>query len=316
MVTGAEVELISNLASLTAQAKENKKLASSLYVKEHGISSIFRLRFWSLQLLRLSISFAKPIIIVVIVALIVLGAVLFGAISTVYGVYFLKTIGVVIINVFLTIANAFWFGWNGLSLMVYGGFSYIINNMMYYFLSPLVDSLNFVIHMIPGLADFNLVIPAIGPDTLSLQPSHAFSYMAPKPVAWGDWGSVLSIDWVHVGTTPFLTGEYTTVASQNGAELLFPEIQIDSVAEGWWSEIVNRPEDIDFTRRLTVQYISPLANLGEMLMNLFTNAAVRAAATVAQVGNETGAGDPALWLAGPGIWWTLGPWNTVMGWFL
>ena len=302
MVTGAEVELISNLASLSAQAKENQALASSLYVKEHGISSIIRPRFWSLQLMRVSMAFWKPILIVIIIAFIVLGVVLFGAISAVYGVYFFKTVALVIGNVFLTLANAFWFGWNGLTQLVYGGFAYMINNMMYYFLAPLVDSLNFVIHMIPGLADFNLTIPAIGPETLVLQPTEAFSYMAPKPVIWGDWGSVLSIEWTHVGTTPFVSGEYTSVVQQNGAELLFPEFQELAVADGWWSAVVNRPEDIDFTSRLATQYISPMGNLGGMLMNLFTDATVRTVVTATNVANDSGASGAWSWIIGPGIW--------------
>ncbi len=243
-----EQEIKSELAEVAIKANSNMKLARGLYVQKYGISSIIRPKFIFMQLSRLSMALAKPLAITVIIGIIICGALFYGVIEATYGMYFLKAIGIAFVNVLLTVLNALVYAVNALTELLKFGFAYMLNNMMYYFLYPIVEGINMIsdaVSILPYVDTGHVFVPEIGEGlSIALSPPFSFSYMVPDAVIWGDWGSALSFKFIHAGANMY-TGEMISVVSQNGAELLFPQISTGAIAESFWS--ATNPESIPFT---------------------------------------------------------------------
>lgn len=229
----------SEIAMLQEKANSNLKIARGMYVSKYGIGSIVRPKFWLMTIPNVTLSNPVPIIIAFIVGGIALMAVLYGVISAAYSLYFLKAMPCIIANVLLTIGNAIWFGFHGLSQLMLNGFTQVINSMFYWFVGPIINAVNVISSFLTGGNILDFADMAIGSTSIPLQPTHAFAYYVPGPVVWGDWASLATFTAVSPGADPYLTGEYISVVSQNGAELLYPQMNMDGISSGWWTELTS-----------------------------------------------------------------------------
>jgi hypothetical protein len=224
------------VANLALRAANNQKLASGLYKEKYGIGAFFKPKYILLQLSRLGLILWKPIVIVVLVAAIIASIIFYGVIEGVYVAYVAKALACVFLNVIFTIANAIIYAVNGITNLLQFGFAYVLNTMMYFFLQPMIGAINAIKTVLPFLPYDPVQLPLLmGGETIFIQPEACFSYLVPGPVEWGDWGSLSSVFWARAGSTAHVSGEYVSVVSQNGAELLYPQVNIQALAEGWWS---------------------------------------------------------------------------------
>lgn len=281
---------------ITVKAGQNLKAARGLVVQKYGVGSIFRFRFWALYFTQLVLSKPVPVLITIIIAGIAMMCIFFGVISAAYVVYNLKSIPCVTANFFLTIGNAIWFAFNAISNLLLNGFVQIINGMEYYFLKPLIDAINFIANFLTS-GDIVEFKPVVEGGLITMQPTHGFSYWIPDPVKWGDWGSLITFTPIKPGAAPYLTGEFTSVVQQNGAELLYPLYNVEGVAEGpnpWWSEVIGRPNDVYYSFfRSQQKYLETMTDFIARSFESFKNM------VLGWFNNPFGINWPDIWTIGP-----------------
>jgi len=263
------------IKALQLAASKNLSLARGRYVEENGIASIFKPRFWILWGSQVTTANFFPISLAVIFFLIFLMWWLYGTIHLFYMLYVLKTIPMVIANTILTIGNAVWFAFHGLTMLIINGIITIINAIAYFFLEPFARAIAHILHLpvisyIAGMPDGSsvdvwvkefmenaLISWPSGFDTL--QPEQAFAYMVPEPLQFDSankdfvWESLWGYKWVKPGVDIY-TGNMmlANTGKDFGGSLVrlyYPQINPDAVAEGFWTDLPDvTPYVYDFSR--------------------------------------------------------------------
>ena len=190
----------------------------------------------------------------------------YGAVSALYALYFLKSIPIVVCNVILTIVNAVWFAFHGLTMLILNAVITVVNAIAYFFLQPFAEAIVRIIDWIePGDTDIALATKQFMDNVLikwpsdlfnTLQPGNALAYMIPEPVQFDSankefvWESLWSFKWVKPGISPYVAGEYAMVnaGKESIAQLLYPKINENAIADGIWASIESPEYTYDFTR--------------------------------------------------------------------
>ena len=225
--------------------------AKSQMISKHGVKSFFLPQYWYLSLLKLSLS--QPILIgcVCLIAAVVLGAWFFGEISIYYGLFFLKSCICVVVNLFLTLGNAIYFGFHAITQVMQLAFFDLINNIFNLILAPVVNAINqLAVWTTLAESGTNFIdLAALGEGAnISAQPTHGFAYLLPTSVIGAKaWGFLF----VHPGENIYAVDVdnnviYDEVFDQTGAKLLFPMLNPDARSDGWWTAIRDRPPDQDY----------------------------------------------------------------------
>ena len=240
-------------------ALANANLASQLIAQQDGVLAVTKPLFWSLKLVPYLTSAIVPILITVIAILMALMMWVCGWVSFGYMFYFLKTIPVMLWNIFATIINGFYFAFFGVLQLMMMGMTAIVNAVAYFFAGPVIDTINLVIDGVNTIAhviSLGLWTPLQrigfhpwGQSSWNATPSNALSYAIPEHVlfnndpkagfffGWPTLGSLFSFAFVRPGVPLYVTeanGTYNWTLVDTGGliKVYYPTINPDARAKG------------------------------------------------------------------------------------
>jgi hypothetical protein len=261
------------MALLQQTAKFKIDSVADAILVEKGFKGMLSLKFMWLKLLKLSVIFAKPLLIGIILLALFCAVALYGGINLIYLLYFFKAFVALLFNTLMTIGNALWFAFYALTQMMALFFTSLINAVVAFFLTPVVGSINAIIAAIEGTinrliltintglnTNFNLasfgraILPEFGPTEFFARPDKAIAYWYPDPIEMKltggiAWGTV-------IGFTPFMPGQpvyavdetgstiYDPYGYKDGAGINYPRMNHDSIADGFWTDIDRPPPSI------------------------------------------------------------------------
>ncbi len=253
-MSGAAVLAGFQKAKAINQNKPSNKIISSAQNQlrtKYGITAYIRPRMLYLSLLKLVLS--KPFLMLMIgiaTGTLIFG-IFFGMINFYYCLYYFKGVIAVIVNVFLTIGNATIFAFNAFTQILTVGFNDVINSIIDFVLTPFANAINrlAVWTTLSEPGSFFIDLPAIGDGSnFSVQPTHGFSYIVPSSAVSSAFGFIF----VHPGAEIYETDSqgniiYDLDFTMNGAGLAFPRMNAEAEASGIWSEIRDRPPDLEYS---------------------------------------------------------------------
>jgi hypothetical protein len=250
-------------AKYAGKAMSNLSSAAQRIVESNKLLAILKPMFWYIKIMQIGLSKPMPFIYAGLACGMGLMIWLFGLVSGYYALYFLKCIPAVVLNVPLTIFNAIWYGLFAIFNMVQAGLVTIINQVFYFFVGGLLDSLHNGITIDLGwLGKHNIL--GIGEGfrgiqfSAASQPDYAFSYLVPQPIdcSHGSVAAFLSLgaySWIQPGANPYLYDYeidaplFKVQIMQNGAELKFPEFNYFMEASPIWTKLKEPPPQIDYS---------------------------------------------------------------------
>ena len=239
-VFGKEKSAVSTTLKATrAIAIANLNAAAEIQVNEKGIFAVFQPIFWGCKLGALAMSSAYPILITILIFGIFFGTWFFGLISAYYAIHFLRCIPAVIINTFLTIANAIWFAAMGIYNVIVLGIVTLINTIFHFFVGPVYEA--------PVLSSILGQMPTIS-HKYTIQPDQGFLYLYPNPMEMTGnistiFFSILSYSWLRPGENPYTyiandVVTYPAFVDDMGTELRYPPFNPRAVSNSTlWGDL-------------------------------------------------------------------------------
>jgi len=256
-------------------ARQTVRTAVDYIRSEKNYWAFFKPRLWHALIVTSAFNIV-PIMFAVICFCLIMYVLFYTMVIPIYGIYLTSATISFIIDIPLSIINAFLYAFNAIFQAIQAALAWVVNGLAKLFLEPIVIVINSIIgavNTIVGWINFIVShIPVIGGSisigqiepievpqisiTMSTAPPIVFAYLAPPDnLAMTDDGGVdlwHFFDFKFLKPGPAYTGEYREYRVKNigffGGQLVIkmPKLREDAIAKGWLTS-PRRAENITMT---------------------------------------------------------------------